>query len=453
MTEVFKLQSKFTFVIKEGNDKQTKSGTIVFASSTVIEVLFEDNTRGYFDPPDVYKKGKGYICTEVFDTPVEDKPEPIKKVVAQPKATKESVEKPYDEDSLVDKVENIDDLTAGDQNTILEEDDDISLSEFSDVEKLTKNLKTRASHLHPSEARHLVAIYYTIQKYRIRTNNQVTQAEKNGEPYTIAPHFLDQFTSIEKQLKLALDKFSMGTYIGEWMRSIVGIGPVIAAGYLAHVDITKCQTAGALWRFSGSDPTSIWLSREKAAKLINDTVEHKGPLQFKDIIKACNELNLKPHNIWHSVTDGEELEKISRVALAKRLALRPWNASLKRIGWILGNSFVKNASHANDVYGKFYHIRKEYENEKNANLDYADQAERILTEKNFGDDTKAIEFYKKGMLPPGHIHSRSMRYAVHLFLSHLHAEWYEWHFKKPAPKPFAIDILNHSHEIKRPRLR
>lgn len=51
------------------------------------------------------------------------------------------------------------------------------------------------------------------------------------------------------------------------------------------------------------------------------------------------------------------------------------------------------------------------------------------------------------MLPPAHIHSRAKRYAVKIFLSHLFSVWYELENHEKPPKPYAIAILNHAHEI------
>jgi hypothetical protein len=51
------------------------------------------------------------------------------------------------------------------------------------------------------------------------------------------------------------------------------------------------------------------------------------------------------------------------------------------------------------------------------------------------------------MLPPAHVHARARRWVVKLFLSHFHAEWFQKHYGKPAPLPYAIDILKHAHLI------
>jgi hypothetical protein len=62
-----------------------------------------------------------------------------------------------------------------------------------------------------------------------------------------------------------------------------------------------------------------------------------------------------------------------------------------------------------------------------------------------GKSTEAFKHYSAGRLPPGQIDARARRYAVKLFLSHLHEVWYKAHFGKAPPLPYPIAILGHAH--------
>ena len=84
---------------------------------------------------------------------------------------------------------------------------------------------------------------------------------------------------------------------------------------------------------------------------------------------------------------------------------------------------------------------------KNENLEYKEQAEKKLEKFNIGKNTEAYKWYSQGKLPPAHIQARAKRYAVKIFLSHLFSVWYELDRGKLPPKPYAIAILNHAHEI------
>lgn len=294
-------------------------------------------------------------------------------------------------------------------------------------EKLSKDVKNASETLTDKQARFLVDTYYLMQKGRIRCSNQIRAMEKPikdwqkeydreakrvyagkggtevdldaimeqrpvEEPHETIDHFAKNYMTLENNIKSCLQKYAESKPIGRWMMSIIGIGPVIAAGLIANIDITRVQTAGQIQAFGGLDPHQVWKKGEK----------------------------------------------------------RPWNASLKTLYWKIGQSFIKTSGNPKDIYGHVYLKRKEYENKKNENLEYKDQAEIILRTKNFTSKPAAQEMkkiYESGKLPPSHIASRCARYATKLFLSHLFTVWYEMEHGEPAPKPYPIGILNHAHEI------
>jgi hypothetical protein len=261
--------------------------------------------------------------------------------------------------------------------------------ELEQISKLTKDVKQSVTALSSSDIRYLVDMYYQLQRYRISAKNQVRSQIDAGEPCEALEFFGSNFETLEKNMKSILETYAKSQEIGRWMLSICGIGPVIAAGLMAHIDIKKVHTAGAIQRFAGLDPTCEWNKGEK----------------------------------------------------------RPWNAKLKVLCWKIGQSFVKTSNRESDVYGHIYRIRKAYEQEKNEAGEYADQAAAKLKKYKIGKDTDAYQFYSRGMLPPGHIEQRAERYAVKIFLSHLFSVWYEMDRGEKPPKPYAIAILNHAHEI------
>jgi hypothetical protein len=127
---------------------------------------------------------------------------------------------------------------------------------------------------------------------------------------------------------------------------------------------------------------------------------------------------------------------------------RPWNASLKRLCFLIGESFVKVSNNSSDTYGRFYKERKAWETERNARGEYADQAVKALAEKNFRADTDARKHYEAGHLPPARIHLRAKRYAVKLFIAHLHEVMWFTEFNTLAPLPYVLDhVAGHSHYV------
>jgi hypothetical protein len=265
--------------------------------------------------------------------------------------------------------------------------------ELDPVSRLTRDLKAAAITLSPDEARFLVDAYYAMQEDRKRAMNQIGALSKSGEPHEVLAWLGQQTATLEGQVRRALDAYSAADPVGRWARSIVGIGPVIAAGLSAHIDISKAPTVGHIWRFAGLDPTRTW---EKKTK-------------------------------------------------------RPWNASLKVLCWKIGESFVKVSGKEDDVYGHLYVERKVKEQARNDAGELADQAAHKLATTKIGKTTEAYAHYSAGRLPPAHIHARAKRWAVKLFLSHWHhVAYYAAHGEHP-PKPYILTIEGgHAHEIRVP---
>lgn len=260
------------------------------------------------------------------------------------------------------------------------------------IRKLTKDEKAAAKITNRNEARFLVDAYYAMQHNRIRADGQVRAMSKDGDPHAVVQWLADMNRTLEDQIRIALDAYSGSHRAGQWMRAQKGIGPVIAAGFLAHLDITKAQTAGAFWSFAGLDPRAVWSKGEK----------------------------------------------------------RPWNADLKLLCWKLGESFVKVSGAEDAFYGRIYKERKALEIANNDAGLYAEQARAKLEKFKIGKDTDAYAAYAQGKLPPAHLHARAKRYAVKLFLAHLHhVMWVEQYGTEP-PLPYAIAFLNHAHVIKPP---
>jgi hypothetical protein len=307
------------------------------------------------------------------------------------------------------------------------------------VQRLTKDLKTAARTLHDDEARFLVDYYYIAQEDRKRSGNQVLALGDNSEPNSVLKWLFDQSASLEDQIKKALDSYTQSHPMGAWMRSIYGIGPVISAGLLANIDIEQAPTVGHIWRFAGLDPTVIWKKTEDVEKDVAAVKE----MDEVAIIRLAKEYGRNPENlIKRSRNDKGELD---RKELKRALAMRPWNASLKTLLWKAGQSFMKFSGRDECVYGKVYLKRKAYEIERNEAGGNAVAA--AAGAKRVGKSTDAYGHYSNGKLPPAQIDARARRYAVKLFVAHLHDAWYRIHFEKEPPLPYPIAILGHAHLI------
>lgn len=258
------------------------------------------------------------------------------------------------------------------------------------VARLTKDLREAARFMTVQEARFLVSAYYTIQDDRKRSSNQVrTMGEK---PHALLEWYADQNEMFEAQIKVSLDVFTDNHEVGRWLKKLYGVGPVIAAGLLAHIDIEKAPTAGHIWSFAGLDPTRKW---EKGQK-------------------------------------------------------RPWNADLKTLCWKAGQSWMKFSNRPNCFYGILYKERKAQEVMRNDTGKHKEYAASVV--EKYNKSTEAYKHLLGGKLPPAQVDARARRWVVKIFLSHLQQVWYWTHYGSLAPKPFAEAILGHAHIIAPPNM-
>ncbi len=258
------------------------------------------------------------------------------------------------------------------------------------LKRLGRDLAQAATTLSTEEARYLVDAYYQMQENRKRADNQVRSMET--EPSSVITWLAEQSDMLESQIKRALDKYTDAQQVGQWLKSIYGIGPVISAGLIAHIDIKKAVTVGHIWRFAGLDPTMKW---EKGKK-------------------------------------------------------RPWNAELKTLCWKVGQSFMKFSNDEDCFYGHVYRERKEYEIHRNESGGNRETAAGLLPK--FNKLTDAYKHLSGGKLPPAQIDARARRYAVKLFLSHLQTVWYFIECGHLPPKPFVMEHRGHAHYIPPPNI-
>ncbi len=297
------------------------------------------------------------------------------------------------------------------------------------IQKLNKDLKNATVTLSKDEARFLVDSYYQMQEKRKRADNQIRSMDKNGEsePHEVLSWLAANNRSLENQIKSALGAYAMSKELGKWAMNQLGIGPVITAGLLAHIDVTV-PTVGHIWSFAGLVPGVKW-------------------------------------------------EKGQR---------RPWNAALKTLCWKIGESFKKVSGKEDAFYGGIYAERKVLETGRNLHGKYKEQAmERAKSIKaaptcywyqgryKASDILKLVAAeippiaweteLKKGnklldkdskegnpMLSPGHITQRAQRYAMKLFLSHYHDVGYRIETGNEPPNPYPIQHLGHVHKIEVP---
>jgi hypothetical protein len=266
--------------------------------------------------------------------------------------------------------------------------DDLTNLEFPVFDRFSRDVRTLTENLDDPSARKIVDAYYVLQENRMAFAAQTRELQKQGSAHELVALLYDGLYRMEKALKRPLEDYAKSSVAGEWAISQYGIGPVLAAGLSAHIDITKAPTAGSVWRYAGLDPTITW---EKGQK-------------------------------------------------------RPYNAELKTLCWKIGQSFMKFSGKNECFYGQLYKQDKARRIAKNEAGDYADFAKSILQKKNFKANQTRSKL-ESGILSDAQIDAQARRFAVKIFLSHYHAVAYQAHHGEPAPRPYIIAHGDHVHEI------
>lgn len=250
----------------------------------------------------------------------------------------------------------------------------------------------------PQTVRELVKAYYRIQDARIAIAAQSRELLKYGKSNELNDHIAKNMKYMEQSLVDPFIHFTNSYVAGRWAISQYGIGPVITAGLLSNIDISKAHTAGSIWRFAGMDPTVVWQKGEK----------------------------------------------------------RPWNADLKVLVWKIGQSFMKFSGRDQCFYGKLYLQDKARRVQANEAGAYSDRAKSILSDREWKKDNVTRRRLQAGYLPDGQIDAQARRFAAKIFLSHFHTVWYEDHQSNlqgvpvRAPRPYVIQHGGHVHMIEIP---
>jgi len=327
------------------------------------------------------------------------------------------------------------------------------------INPIARDLR-KAQTLGQREARFLVDTYYSMQQNRIREYNRMDGMEKDNEPNEIIGFVADMFCLLEKDiLYKTLDHYSQSSELGQWARSIKGIGPVLAAALLAYIDITKVETAGAIWRFGGIDPTLEWFGEKQANALIAQVIGDKKDILPEDVYLIGEKIRRKPESLekvkrFIETASSKKGDKApskpwSMEMLKKVLVTRPYNAKLKVILYKVGEQFVKLSSNEGSFYGGHYAKWKAKLVNKNESGGFKERADQKLAEKKIGKTTDAYKCLKKGMLAPDHINKMAKRKAIQLFIAHYFEQGRKF-AGLPVPKPYPIAHLDHNDYIAPP---
>lgn len=288
------------------------------------------------------------------------------------------------------------------------------------IAKLSPELIRAADFMPVTEAAHVVRTYYGVQEHRLSIDNQIRSTRtmecpvcatkltdvRRRQPLNMrsykcpncghegedtidavaALYVREAIAAGEERAKKLLDLWTQNDPLSSWAREVVGIGPVLAAGLRAEIDVASAPHVSSLWRFAGYDPTAVWAKGQK----------------------------------------------------------RPHNAFLKVIGWRIGDSFVKVSGNERSLYGKLYRQEKERLVTKNDNGGFAEDAKARLESgvRVPRPGTEARAALEKGKLPKQQIDLRARRKPIKIFLSHY---WVAGRMLAglPVSDPYPVAKLGH----------
>jgi hypothetical protein len=252
-------------------------------------------------------------------------------------------------------------------------------------ELITKIVRTL--NLKANEIGEMVELYYDCQHTRIQHANK-----DRTEPPSELAQWLDFWnhageTVIQGALKRWVESDDSPAEC-KWAYDQIGIGPVIASGLAAHIDVVKAPSISAVWKFAGLAPG------------------------------------------YDRKVKGQKL---------------PYNARLKVLCWKASESFVKVSAKEGATYGKLYAEFKREEIARNESGKYAAAAARELTAKKIRDKETRAKL-EAGRLTDAHLHARAKRRAVKVFLGKY---WTVGRESRGLPirECYAIGVMGHDGKI------
>lgn len=339
--------------------------------------------------------------------------------------------------------------------------------------KLEKKHLDEAKKLDRLECLMLYNTRNDIQKRRKAMGNQLSALDRevslrSGETHNalVLGQALSGLEKVEKGLDKALAAYAKAQPLGQWMTSIPGVGPILAAGLMAHVDFHHCccpqyrrvphedipkehwascpglVNAGHLISFAGQmDPASyIWgkgqkrpynLALKTLCWCLGESFKKQAPIRRYEglsVKRLADLLIEEAADKDKTLSQDDALE-----AAEKRKAFN--DAKLDRLD-LPEYTYIK----------RYYNERKRQE-EANDRGDNREKALGMLAkavEGNWGISPEQRKTWSSGKLQAKGLDLRSMRYAVRLFLNHFFQVGREIHFGE-APKPWVIAHGGHTH--------
>ncbi len=315
---------------------------------------------------------------------------------------------------------------------------------FHEPEFAWKIDKKVARGLGRDEIRYLVGMYYDLQEMRKSTANQDRALDERAEPSVLATAYAGHFAAMESKTQALLREWCLSDPLSAWALKAKGVGPVIAAGLAAHIDMSRASSPSALHRFAGYDPSQDWAGRDGARDIVGECIAQVGGDVEAALRLVARRIGTREETLrkFATTTPTGEARRLTAATLSAAAARRPWNAALKTLCWKLTDVWMKfGTRHPDSLYARLYREHKGRLGDRNDAGGYAESAKETLASKNFKkSDTR--DAYEAGRWPDGRIDLTARRKAVRVFLAHYWTQG--WLLRNPGktekdvPRPWII---------------
>lgn len=385
--------------------------------------------------------------------------------MARTKKTQETMEQM--EFNFVDE-ETINEIEEANEDIELKIDDgfydpDKTAVELDGLAAISRTVKASMTYVDKSQIRIIIDAYYRAQANRITLENQIRAMDqgfdqKDDEQLPAMKWMLLNSKNTENQMKKLIEAYASENPVCRWAMATKGIGAIFAALLYDSIDMDVCNHANQFLNYVGLNDNNIpWLGTDKATKIVNEAytkfnLDGKDKVTDQVLIEICEKTGRKYTSIVRGYKGHQERSQTKindKTALIKFLAKPPYNKRMKSVVYLIGESFCKQSGKDDSLYGRLYKERKAYETMRNNNLEYREQAERMLREKNYAKNTPTYKCLSQGMLSPGHINQRAKRWTAKIFITHFfEACWKEKYGEtKPVPVVYPIAFMGHTDYI------
>ncbi len=307
---------------------------------------------------------------------------------------------------------------------------------------MPKDLRYSAVDMSVREAQYLVKEALSWKGLRQAAKNHQRILEKYHESHEAVKFVMNSTRVLGRNITNFLDIWTDNFPAAKWVKSLRGLGPLIAGGLAAYIDIEKAQKPSSVWKYAGFTPNSKRVSIKAADALLGASMDKIGDVvTVEHIVYIAEELGQDPKKALRFCKQ-HTWKKLDAYIRSPN-----YEPTLRKICLAAGKQFEWQRACPYHSVIKYY---REIDDAKNAAGVFTEKAAGILEKFNYSKTTKAYQAYIQGKLPPAHLNVRAKSKAIKVFLAHYWQVLYYATYKETPPECYAVDVLKSTRRIVAP---